>query len=524
MFFTICLGLFIVFGACVLTVLRRKRQTLPLPPGPRPTPIFGNLKDLPTVDGQEWLHWLKHKELYGPISSLNVFGNNLIIINDAELAVRLLEKRSGIHSSRPRLVFAEMSGWHSILGALRDATIVRKTRKLMHQEIGTKSSMARFNDVQATEVSRFLMRVLDKPEELQRHIKTEAGSVILKIAYGYNVEPHDHDPLVDMADKAMGDFSMAMQSTRAVEFLPFLQYLPSWFPGAGFVGIAKDYKATAEAFSGTPYAFVKRQMSIGQSRPSFLSNLLRNNPVEPGTKEENMIEWSAAALYGGGADTTVSSLSSFFQAMALFPDTQRKAQQELDAVLGPNQIPKLQDRERLPYMDALIKEVFRWHPVVPVSLPHTSIEDDTFEGYFIPKGAAIIANIWAYTHDVDIYHDPMTFKPERFLATPDGHIPERDPRGLVFGFGRRICPGRLLADSNIFLTVAQALAVFDISKPIQDGVPQEIPIKFLPGVISHPAPFELSIQPRSAAHRQLILSLEQLYPWEKSDAEHLASV
>lgn len=118
----------------------------------------------------------------------------------------------------------------------------------------------------------------------------------------------------------------------------------------------------------------------------------------------------------------------------------------------------------------------------------------------------------------------MTFKPERFLASSDGHIPERDPHLLVFGFGRRACPGRTLADANVFLTVAQTLAVFNMSKPVVDGKPQDILFDFLPGVISHPAPFDLSIQPRSAEHKELILSLEKTYPWEKSDAELLPPV
>ena len=118
----------------------------------------------------------------------------------------------------------------------------------------------------------------------------------------------------------------------------------------------------------------------------------------------------------------------------------------------------------------------------------------------------------------------MTFNPDRFLTSPDGKLPERDPHMLVFGFGRRACPGRTLADANVFLTVAQALAVFNISKPIENGVTQDPPLKFLPGVISHPAPFKVSIRPRSAAHEQLIRELERQYPWEKSDAESLPSV
>ena len=117
----------------------------------------------------------------------------------------------------------------------------------------------------------------------------------------------------------------------------------------------------------------------------------------------------------------------------------------------------------------------------------------------------------------------MAFNPDRFLAS-EGHLPERDPHLLVFGFGRRVCPGRNLADANVFLTVVQSLAVFDISKPVEDGKVKDITAEFLPGVISHPAPFNVSIRPRSAAHLELIRTLEQKYPWEKSNADDLGNV
>ncbi|KAJ5673715.1 hypothetical protein N7507_002842 [Penicillium longicatenatum] len=507
------------------TQRNRKRHDLPLPPGPRPKPIIGNLRDLPSPNEQDWQHWLKHKELYGPISSLRVLGKRIIILNDAQLAVQLLEKRSAIHSSRPQQNFTEMSGWHNVLGALRNPEHIRMTRKYLHQEIGSNNSVACFNDVQITEVSRFLLRVMNDPERLQQHIRKEAGGIVLKVAYGYTISPHSPDPLVDLADKAMEDFSYALLPTAwAVDFIPILRYLPAWFPGAGFIKICQAYKTRAVAFSDVPYKFVQQQMDTKAYVPSFLSNLLRKCDVEPGSEEERIIKWSAGSLYAGGADTTVSAIASFFLAMAFYPEVQRKAQQELDSVVGVNTLVQFEDRAKLPYINALVKEVLRWHPVVPTNIPHVSTQDDTCEGYLIPKGSSIVANIWGFTHDANIYSDPMAFRPERFLTGSAGQPPERDPHMLVFGFGRRACPGRTLADSNIFLTIAQSLSVFEISKPLKSPEVQDFDVKFLPGVISHPAPFKVSIQPRSSAHRDLIQSLEHSFPWESGDAELLSSV
>ncbi|OJJ46795.1 hypothetical protein ASPZODRAFT_97356 [Penicilliopsis zonata CBS 506.65] len=507
----------------ILTILQKKKS-LRLPPGPPRRFIVGNLKDLPKPDQQEWHHWMKHKELYGPISSLSVLGKCIIILNDYQLAIQLLEKRSVYHSSRPQQTFADMSGWDNVLGSVRDPVQLRDTRRFLAQGIGSNKSVSRFDQVQKAEAARFLMRVLNAPEKLRQHIQKEAAAVVLKIGYGYTVEPHGEDPLVILANKAMTDFSSAMLPTSwPVNFLPFLKYMPTWMPGSDFIHVARRYKKTVTAFSDVPYNFVKEQMEKQTAVPSFLSNVLSKSSIKPGSQEEITIKWSAGSLYAGGADTTVSSLATFFLAMALFPEVQHKAQQELDTVVGNDRIPEFHDRASLPYVNAVIQEVFRWRPVVPINVAHESTADDVCEGYDIPKGSIILANIWAFTRDESIYHDPMAFKPERFLPSLSGNPPELKP-SMIFGFGRRVCAGRLLAETNMFLTVAQSLAVFDISKPLQNGKEEDFSASWLPGVISHPAPFELSIRPRSDKHLEIIRSLERQYPWEKSNARDIGSV
>jgi cytochrome P450 len=87
-------------------------------------------------------------------------------------------------------------------------------------------------------------------------------------------------------------------------------------------------------------------------------------------------------------------MANFFLAMTLFPEVQRKAQLEIDRVIGNSRLPGFEDRANLPYIDAIVKEVLRWHPVAPMGLPHMTTEDDICEGYLIPKGAYLMPNIW----------------------------------------------------------------------------------------------------------------------------------
>jgi cytochrome P450 len=269
-----------------------------------------------------------------------------------------------------------------------------------------------------------------------------------------------------------------------------------------------------------PYAFVKHQMSLNKHKTSFLSQAIESIGSDAATEEIH--KWSASSMYLGGADTTVSALMTFFLAMTLFPDVQVKAQEELDRVVG-DRLPLSSDRERLPYIWAVVQETHRWHPVAPMALPHAATKEDVVMGYRIPKGALLLPNNWWFTHDPEVYPEPMAFRPERFIETAT-HKAEPDPRTWTFGYGRRVCPGKYVADNALFLTIAQALAVFKIEKLVEDGKVVEPELKFEPGVVSHPVPYRTSIVPRSEVHRERIKRAEQEYPWEESDAEALKAV
>ncbi|KAI1386111.1 putative cytochrome P450 oxidoreductase OrdA-like protein [Hypoxylon trugodes] len=493
---------------------------LPLPPGPRSLPFVGNLNDLPKPGVLEAHHWLEHKRLYGPISSVTMMGQTIVIVNDAQLAFELLEKRSAKYSSRPRQVFVgEMMGWENSLGLSPYNNRFRSYRKKMTRVLSTKTGAAQFDRLQGAEVGHFLLHLLDNPGGFVQHIRRQAGATILKIAYGYTAESHQNDPLVDMASDAMDKFSRAaVPGAFLVDVAPFLRRLPDWVPGTGFKNLARQWGAELNDVVEKPYAFVKHQMAHGKNETSFLSQLLEASDSD--SEEEFANKWSAMSLYTAGADTTVSAMACFFLAMTVYPEVQRKAQEEIDRIVGQDRLPSIADRRNLPYIEAVVKEVLRWHPVAPMALPHTSTEDDICEGYFIPKDSMVFANVWHFTHDSNVYHDPMSFKPERFLAT-DGREPEPDPHAFVFGFGRRICPGRYLADNALFLNISQSLATFNISKYLEDGKEVAPTVKFEPGIISHPAPFKNNIKPRSSRHETLIRSIEKKFPWKESDSKIL---
>ncbi|KAF9067150.1 O-methylsterigmatocystin oxidoreductase [Rhodocollybia butyracea] len=282
-----------------------------------------------------------------------------------------------------------------------------------------------------------------------------------------------------------------------VDMFPILQYVPSWVPGAAWKKKAHHYRKTLQDMLNIPYNWTKSQMAAGTARPSFVySQLDANKLLNP--DEEHIIRWVAASIYSGGADTTVGVIETFFLAMVLQQSAQSKAQKEIDAVVGHDRLPTLQDREQMPYVEALLQEVMRVYTITPLGLPHLVSENDTHHGYFIPKGSTILTNNMMLYNDPKVYPQPERFSPERFLAS-EGNSKQKDPREYLFGFGRRVCPGVHLADASVWLACASVLAAFDISPAVKDGTTVMPSGNFMDGIISHPEQFECNITPRNAS-------------------------
>ncbi|CCM04551.1 uncharacterized protein FIBRA_06732 [Fibroporia radiculosa] len=210
-------------------------------------------------------------------------------------------------------------------------------------------------------------------------------------------------------------------------------------PGAGFQRrLIKVRKMTADMMN-IPYERVKEDITSGFARPSFSKWLLEkySQGGHPTPEEETEIKCAASLMYGAGSDTTMTALLSFVLAIVLHPDVLLKAQAETDRVIGNGRLPDYEDRNSLPYLECMLREIYRWNPPVPLGIPHRIVEDDEFRGFHIPGGSMIIANVWGMTRDPEMYADPEAFRPERFEEMDKVEADLKDPRRMVFGFGRQ---------------------------------------------------------------------------------------
>jgi len=186
--------------------------------------------------------------------------------------------------------------------------------------------------------------------------------------------------------------------------------------------------------------------------------------------------------------------------MSLYPEVQARAQAEMDQVVGRGRLPSWEDHDSLPYLEALVKEVFRWNPVAPLGLPHRSMQEQVFEGQRIPEGTLFIANIWGILHDENVYPEPFKFDPARYLGDEVAGV-----NSPAFGFGRRVCPGRDLAYITSWITFAQSIATLEIRKGVDANGKEINPsLEYTPGTISHPPPFQCRIEERTVIARELL--------------------
>ncbi|THU80027.1 cytochrome P450 [Dendrothele bispora CBS 962.96] len=474
-----------------------------LPPGPRKLPIVGNLFNMPS-GGQVWLAYARMCHEYASdIIHLSALGNSVIVLNSAKSVSDLLEKRSSIYSSRPQLTMLhDMIGWKDAFSFSPYNDTWKAQRKLFTQLI-TPSDPARFYPKQIHATHALLEHLLIS-NDIMKELHHWAAVLIMDITYGINSK--EAEPYITTAIEALDSIAIAgTPGAFLVDMLPFLKYVPEWFPGAGFKKKAKKWSELRIKMTEKPFIAAKKQIVKGNAVESLTSLALENIDLNQNISyQEDIIKGTAVTSYGvllTGTHQVVAAVNAFILAMLLNMDIQRQAHNELDRVLGPGNLPTFDDESSLPYISAIVREVLRHNPITPLAIPHLLIQDDIYKDYFLLKGTVVIGNAWSILHDEETYPDPSVFNPSRFLDK-NGRLNTdvMDPALIAFGFGRRICPGRHIAIASIWIAIASVLACYNIEKEVdKHGNVIEPSGKWFsgPSLFNRPLPFKCRFVPRS---------------------------
>jgi len=216
-----------------------------------------------------------------------------------------------------------------------------------------------------------------------------------------------------------------------------------------------------------------------------------NNPNNPYFFDEQLVV-TCMDLFVAGSDTTTITLRFALLYLILFPEVQRKVQEELDQVVGSNRPVSLTDKDKLIYFEAFLLEVNRYASVAPIVTPHAITENITYQNYDIPKGALIFINTWGIHRNKEHWGDPETFRPERFIDE-SGKLITNDEWLLPFGSGKRRCPGEPLAKTSVFLMISNILQKYTFSTVPGAEKPTTVPMI---GLNLAPFPYKALIRKR----------------------------
>ncbi|KAH9990618.1 cytochrome P450 [Russula vinacea] len=463
------------------------------------TPSVGLIVTLVVIlvaQDRGWMFEGECKQKFEHIMYLNAFGQPIIVLHSLKAAFELFDRRANIYSDRPRFVV----GQDILCGGLFTALMsYGETLLASHSPRRTgdthKGSSLRLSSSIFQRGDPPFYGNAQNPDASDKHIQRSSASATMSILY-------DYPTLEDEQDKnLLGIYAFVDRMSAAVvpgaylvELFHWMVHIPARFAKWKREGMER-FEQHSAMFNGLldtvsndivsrylPYPpNILESLSFqakGSERPSVSASLLKGSNRNGLSNTE--ISWLLGGLYTAGAETTATTMTWWTRAMIAHPEIQKRAQDELDAVVGRSRTPTFADAPNLPYIQALVKESLRWRAAFPFSIPRNTTEDDWYEGMFIPKGTVCLVNLWQCHRDPTSYGpDAASFNPERFLDEQNRLIPgpveTRDDGHSSYGFGRRACVGKNAANDSPFIQMATVLWAVQL-ECARDESGKEIPV------------------------------------------------
>ncbi|KAF2202007.1 cytochrome P450 [Delitschia confertaspora ATCC 74209] len=474
------------------------------PPGPPTLPLIGNLHQMPKKRAH--VQFSKWAEEYGPIYSLMLGTQCMIILSSDRVIKDLLDKRGNIYSSRPEMYLGQVVSNYQRLVLMEYGPTWRMIRTIIHAILNVKAA-ASYVPYQDLENKQMLSDLLKEPDKFIHHIRRYSNSFTTQMVFGFRVTSIDDPKLVQLYE-GFEKFCEVSGTTigALLDLFPVLRRLPdALLPIRKYA--KRLHKEERELYVGH-WMDVKRAIKGGSAKPCFCVDLARAQSKE--NISDDLAGYVSGTLLEAGSDTTAATLIGFVQAMILFPEVQENARKELDRVCG-DRMPTMEDEPNLPYIRGCVKESLRWMP--PVDVPHAAIKDDEYMGFKIPKGTMILSNVRGIHFSPTRYPNPHTFSPSRYLsdsrtAAESANLSDPSQRDhFAFGAGRRICQGMHIAERSLFLSISRMLWAFTfLPKKDKNGV--EVlpdPEDLTEGILIQPRPFLADIRVRGKEYEKEIM-------------------
>ncbi|XP_038534693.1 cytochrome P450 2D6 isoform X2 [Canis aureus] len=432
-----------IFLLLVDLMHRRRRWATRYPPGPTPVPMVGNLLQM---DFQEPICYFSQLQgRFGNVFSLELAWTPVVVLNGLEAVREALVHRSEDTADRPPMPIYD------------------------HLGLGPESQGRPFG-----------------PGAL---LNKAVGNVISSLTYGRRFEYDDPRllQLLELTQQALKQDSGFLR--EALNSIPVLLHIP---------GLASKVFSAQKAFiTLTNEMIQEHRKTRDPTQPprhlidAFVDEIekAKGNP-KTSFNEENLCMVTSDLFVAGMVSTSIT-LTWALLLMILHPDVQRRVQQEIDEVIGREQLPEMGDQTRMPFTVAVIHEVQRFGDIVPLGVPHMTSRDTEVQGFLIPKGTTLITNLSSVLKDEKVWKKPFRFYPEHFLDA-QGHFVKHEAF-MPFSAGRRVCLGEPLARMELFLFFTCLLQRFSFSVPAGQPRPSDHGVFTF---LKVPAPFQLCVEPR----------------------------
>ncbi len=362
-------------------------------------------------------------------------------------------------------------GWGLTLTFLQVGRRFRLHRS-MFQKTFTLSNVKTFRPIQLHEARKAVRSLVSRPADWKDATLVMTTSIIFRIAFGQEIADKSSPYCAMSAAANDATTNGGIAGTSLVDIFPPARYLPDWLSPSRALRHARRSRKAIQTIHDVPWAASLHDIETGTAPPSFMrTHWEKLKETEKAGVPQDMtvadIKGATGAVFIAGGNSTWSTVLSCLLFLTKHPAAQRKAQREIDDLVGLDRLPTFDDRAQLQYLDRFVHEVMRVLPLNPLVIPHRSLEDDVYRGMHIPKGSVVFANAKAMNCNPSTYAEPGLFDPDRYLRG------EPYPIGN-FGFGRRKCPGNFLALASVYIFLATLLSVFDLEKAVgPDGEPLE---------------------------------------------------
>ncbi|KAF5792567.1 putative cytochrome P450 [Helianthus annuus] len=456
------------------------------PPGPLGLPLIGNLHQIE----QSSLHtslWNLSKS-YGPIVSLRFGFIPVIVVSSASLAKEVMKTQDLIFCSRPSLVGQQKVSYHGlevIFSPYNDYW--KEMRKIFMLHLLGPKRVQSFRHIREDEVTTAMKKIHElalssKEVNLSEMMKSVASTIMMRVGFGKTYQDgHDRTEVLHRLTEVqamMADF-----------------FASDLWPGLPFVGLVDRLSGKTKRLDECFRYFDLFYQSLidehlkpentksREGEEDFVDILLRLKQDQLFNLTHDHIKAMLMDVLVAGTDTSSATVVWAMTALIKNPKVMKKVQEEVRNVVGKKSKVDEDDLPKLIYMKAVVKEIWRLYPTVPLLVPRETTKETTLNGYKIKQKTLVFINTLAIGRDPKSWDSPEEFLPERFLGS-DIDFKGNDFELTPFGAGRRICPGMTMGVVTVDLLLANLLYLFDWSLP--DGIKKEdIDLEVMPGITMH---------------------------------------